>query len=226
MTRIIAVIPAYREESRIAAAVSDALTVCTAAVVVDDCSPDNTGLRAKEAGAVVVRHPINRGQGAALQTGMTYALSRLSPDIIVHFDGDGQMQASDIPDLIAPLVSGEADVVLGSRFLGKAAQDMPMSRKALLMAARIFTLCISGIYLTDAHNGFRAMTAKAAGSIRITLDRMAHASELLDVMMAKRLRVCERPVTIRYSQETLQKGQSAWGALRIVKDLSKKRFFG
>ncbi len=226
MVRIIAVIPAYNEEKRIAQAVKDAKAFCDEVVVVDDCSADKTGQVAFVAGAYVLRHVINRGQGAALQTATDFALQNLGADIIVHFDGDGQMMGSDIPKLVEPIVNDEADIVLGSRFLGAEATNMPWTRKVTLFGGRVFTTLISGIRLTDTHNGFRALSRDAAKKLRISLDRMAHASEIIDLIAVRNVRVVERPVTIRYTEETLQKGQSAMGAFRIVKDMLKKRFLG
>jgi glycosyltransferase involved in cell wall biosynthesis len=221
--RIVAVIPAYNEEARIAAAVADALAYVTAVVVVDDCSADRSGEMAAAAGATVLRHVINRGQGAALQTGTEYALTHLQADILVHFDADGQMQGSDILSLVVPIMRGDVDVVLGSRFLGTKAENMPFVRRWLLKAGVVFTALMSGIKVTDSQNGFRALSRAAAEEIRITLDRMAHASEILDLIIVKRLRYEEQPVTIRYSAATLEKSPSNWRAFGIVKDLLKKK---
>lgn len=231
MVRVVAVIPAFNEEKRVARAVQDARLVCEAVVVVDDCSTDKTGQEAYAAGAWVLRHVINRGQGAALQTASDFAVQNLGADIVVHFDADGQMTASDIPHMIEPIVKNEADVVLGSRFMGKEAESMPTSRKAVHVGARLFTLLISGMRLTDTHNGFRALSKDAAQKLRISLDRMAHASEILDLIAARRLRVVERPVTITYTQDTLQKSLQAEGnslkrTVRIVTDIIKKRLIG
>lgn len=227
----VAVIPAFNEEKRVALAVQDALSACGAVVVVDDCSTDRTGHVAYAAGAYVLRHVINRGQGAALQTASDFAVRNLGADIVVHFDADGQMTAADIPHMIEPIVKDEADIVLGSRFMGKEVENMPTSRKMVHVGARLFTLFVSGMRLTDTHNGFRALSKDAAKKLRISLDRMAHASEILDLIAARRLRVVERPVTIRYTQDTLKKslqmqGSSLARAIQIVKDLIKKRLIG
>lgn len=222
--KIIAIIPAFNEESRIAAAVRDASSFVDSVVVVDDCSRDNTGNAARAAGAIVLRHAINRGQGAALQTATEYALNRLGAEIVVHFDADGQMQGRDIPAMVEPIKSGAADVVLGSRFLGKAV-DMPASRRIVNRLAQWFTVAISGIRLTDTHCGFRALSRTAAQEMTITLDRMAHASQIQDLVVVKKLRYVERPVTIVYSAETLAKSPSSMRAFGIVKDILKDKFF-
>ncbi len=224
--KIIAVIAAYNEESRIAGSILDALPYVDAVVVVDDGGRDKTAEAAHAAGAYVLRHIVNRGQGAALQTGTTYALQNLGADVIVHFDADGQMKGSEIPMMVEPIANGEVDVVLGSRFLGKKAENMPTLRRIMIRLGVLFTISLSGIKVTDTHNGFRALSRKAAEQIHITLDRMAHASEILDLITAKRLRYVERPVTIFYSAETLAKGQSTLKAVATAKDILKKKMFG
>ncbi len=223
--KTVAIIPAYNEESRIADAVRDAAKYVDAVVVTDDCSRDATGVVAHAAGAYVLRHIINRGQGAALQTATDFALEKLNADIIVHFDADGQMMGEEIPMLTEPLKAGEADIVLGSRFLGKKA-NMPTSRLVTLRLALLFTFLVSGIRTTDTHNGFRALTREAAKKMRITLNGFAHASEILDLIQVQKLRYVERAVTIRYTEDTLAKGQKFSGSFVIVKDFLKKRFLG
>lgn len=224
--KVVAIIPAYNEEARIRYAVRDAFPFVDDVVVVDDCSRDRCGEIAHETGAHVLRHIVNRGQGAALQTGTEYALNELGADIVVHFDGDGQMKGEEIPKMVEEVMAGRADVVLGSRFLGSAS-NMPFVRKWLtLKPALLFTILISGISLTDTHNGFRALSAEAARKMTITIDRMAHASQILDLIKVHKLRYKECPVTIRYTDETLQKGQSFSGGFIVLKDFFKNRFFG
>jgi glycosyltransferase involved in cell wall biosynthesis len=161
-----------------------------------------------------VRHPINCGAGAALRTGITFTLAR-GADIIVAFDADGQHDPADLAAMIAPIADGRADVVIGSRFLGRTI-DMPWSRRAVLAGARWFTQAFSGIGVGDPHNGLRAFSRSAALRIRITQDRMAHASEIIEQLRTLQLRWQEVPVTVRYTDATLAKGQSSWNAFRIV----------
>lgn len=224
--KVVAIIAGYNEEARIADAVRDALPYVAAAVVVDDGSRDKTGEVAALAGAHVLTHILNRGQGASLQTGMDYALEILGAEAVVHFDADGQMRGSEIPMMLEPLEKGEADVVLGSRFLGIEAENMPKLRRALILAGVLFTRVLSGIKVTDTHNGFRTLSKDAASKVKISLDRMAHASEILDIIVNKRLRYVERPVTIRYSEETLKKGQSTFKAVATGMDILKKKLVG
>lgn len=222
--RVVALIPAYNEEHRIAAAVRDARSFVDAVVVVDDCSSDATGEAARRAGATVLTHVMNRGQGAALQTATEYALDALGADVVVHFDADGQMAGREIPSMVEPIARDEADVVLGSRFLGRET-NMPFTRRIANRLARLFTLLVSGVALTDTHNGFRALSRHAAEEMTITIDRMAHASQLIDLVAVKRLRAVERPVTITYTAETLAKSPSSLRAFGIVKDILKDKFF-
>jgi len=208
------VMPAYKEAARIRTTLAELLPRWGNIVVVNDGSPDDTGAVAKSCGVWVVTHPINRGQGAALQTGIDFALQR-GAECIVTFDSDGQHDPADIPAMLAPVQSGEADLALGSRFLGRTV-GMPLSRHIVLKLAVLFTRVVSRIAVTDAHNGFRALSRSAAQAIRIRQDRMAHASEILDEIRRLGLRFTEVPVTIRYSAATLEKGQSSWNAIRIV----------
>lgn len=221
--RRIAVIPAYNEAKRIASSIIDAGNFVEAVVVVDDCSGDNTAAVARQAGAIVLRHRINRGQGAALQTGTDYALSQLDADMIIHFDADGQMQGKDIPAMIEPITQGKAEVVLGSRFLGLKS-NMPVSRRLTLKAALIFTKIVSGINITDPHCGFRALSRRAAEVMHLKQDRMAHASEILDLIKSNKLMYVSVPVEIKYTQETLQKGMSFWQGFAVLRDYFTHKF--
>jgi polyprenyl-phospho-N-acetylgalactosaminyl synthase len=220
-TLIWLIIPAYNEAAVIGRIVVDLVRLGHTIVVVDDGSTDETGSKASAAGAIVVTHPINLGQGAALQTGIQYAL-RNGADYIVTFDADGQHRAADIDGLIAALMMNNADFALGSRFLGGTVA-MPLSRRLLLMAATWFTRVATGLNVSDTHNGLRAMTRRGASRIKLRQNRMAHASELLDEIARSGLRYVEVPVTIEYSQYSLAKGQRLTDSLRILVDLSAQR---
>jgi len=157
---------------------------------------------------------VNRGQGAALQTGITFALSR-GACYVVSFDADGQHRVEDVASLLAPIVSGSCDIALGSRFLEEST-DIPMGRRFMLRLAIWFTRIVNRVRVTDAHNGLRAFSARAARTINLTLDRMAHASELIDQVRRSGYRFVEVPVRVRYTPYSLGKGQNARGAIRIV----------
>lgn len=211
------VVPAYNEASRLARTLKSLVSSYPNVVVIDDGSQDTTSQTARDAGAWVLRHEVNRGQGAALQTGLTFAL-RQGAEYIVTFDADGQHDPSEIPTLLKPLENGQADVALGSRFLGQTV-NMPWTRKWILKAGVLFTRIVSQIRVTDAHNGFRAFTRAAASQIQLMEDRMAHASEILDQIKALKLHFVEVPVTIRYTADTLAKGQNSMQAVKIAGEL-------
>jgi glycosyltransferase involved in cell wall biosynthesis len=215
----IAVIPAFNEGTMIRDVVSRVLPHVQEVVVVDDGSSDDTYEQAKQTDATVIRHIINRGQGAALQTGMELALKK-GADIILHFDSDGQHPAHQIQDLVKPVIDGDADIVMGSRFLDQSS-NVPKMRRIILRGGAIFTRIMTGLAITDPHSGFRAMNAKAAKQIRLRQDRMAHASELLQLVARNKLRHKEVPVTITYTDYSMAKGQSSWNAIKIVVDLIK-----
>ncbi|HUP45465.1 MAG TPA: glycosyltransferase family 2 protein [Thermoanaerobaculia bacterium] len=217
------VVPAYNEEPAIHDVVRDLRALFPNVVVVDDGSADATAAEARRAGAVVVQHLLNRGQGAALQTGIDYSVGR-GADIVVTFDADGQHRVEDIPRLIEALERHGSDVAIGSRFLGLES-NMPAPRRLLLRTAARLMRVTSGVALTDAHNGLRAMRRGAAERIHLTIDGMAHASELVDQIDRLRLTVTEVPVVIHYSDYSLQKGQSGLAAFRIAFDYLMKRLF-
>jgi glycosyltransferase involved in cell wall biosynthesis len=210
------VIPAFNEGAAIGSVIGDLRPFAGNIVVVDDGSRDETAGAAHEAGAVVLRHVINRGQGAALQTGIEYALRR-GASAIITFDSDGQHSAADLPTLLAPLREGRADIVLGSRFLGST-ESIPRLRRIVLRFAVLFTRSVSGLKVTDAHNGMRAFSHRAASIIHIQLDRMAHASELMDQIRRSGLPYAEVPVHVRYTDYSRQKGQRGVHAVRIAFD--------
>jgi polyprenyl-phospho-N-acetylgalactosaminyl synthase len=215
------IIAAFNEEPAIASAVADAVATGHRTVVVDDGSRDRTAELAGGAGAIVVRHPFNLGQGAALQTGIDFAVAH-GADFIVSFDADGQHRAGDIARLLEPLTAGRAEFALGSRFLG-GAHGIPWSRRLLLKAATVLTRLTTGLAVTDAHNGLRAMTRRGARHICLRQNRMAHASEILDQIAASGLAFVEVPVTIEYSRYSLAKGQKSSELVTILIELFARR---
>jgi hypothetical protein len=138
--------------------------------------------------------------------------------VIVTFDADGQHVVEEIHGLVEPVRSGKVEVALGSRFLGQA-HGLPWMRWLVLKLGVLFTHLFSRIHVTDTHNGFRAFSRRAARQIRITHNRMAHASEILDQIQQQGLAYCEVPVTVRYTEDTVRKGQSSWNSLKIVGQL-------
>lgn len=211
---IFIVIAAYNEEKSIAPVVKSlSAKGYTNIIVVDDGSRDRTSEYAKQEGATVLRHVINLGQGAALKTGIDYALMQ-GADIIVTFDADGQHDAGDIQHLLKPVVDKTVDVALGSRFL-KRSSNVPFIRKCFLKGGALLFRIMYGVRLTDSHNGFRALSRKAASKMELKTNGMEHASEIIEEIGKHKLSYKEIPVTIRYTDYSVSKGQSSWNAFRI-----------
>jgi glycosyltransferase involved in cell wall biosynthesis len=211
---IIVVVPAYNEGNRIGRVLEDLSALAYKVVVVDDGSTDETAGIAGRYPVVVLRHAINRDQGAALETGNQYALSR-GADIIVHFDADGQFLAEEIEDVVSPITQQGFDVVFGSRFLGKRSKMPWLKEHVIFPLGSLVNRVLLGIKLSDPQNGFRAMSRYAAGKIRIEQDGKAHCSEIAAKAFEQKLKIKEVPVTVIYHEF----GQGFSGGLKILKDL-------
>lgn len=214
------VVPAYNEGAAIANVLSMLTQHGYPVVVVDDGSNDDTANQALRFPVIVLRHLYNLGQGAALQTGIDYALRADDTRFVVTFDSDGQHHVEDIDRLLEPLRSGNYDVALGSRFLrDEDVAQVPLRRRLLLRLAVSLSRIATRLPLTDTHNGLRAFTADAARKITITHNRMAHASEIISQVAALDVRYCEVPVTITYSHYSTAKGQTVFHGMDILWDL-------
>lgn len=216
-TKVWVVIAAFNEEQIIGETITNLLAYVDNVIVVDDCSADVTAQKAFDAGAHVLRHPINIGQGGALQTGIEYALAKGS-EYVVTFDADGQHNASEILPMLLAMQQSDVDIVLGSRFIGKT-QNLPWHRRLILKLAIIFTRVTLNIKLTDVHNGFRVMTRKFCEQFEFHQNRMAHASEILRHVSVRKIQFIEFPVTITYTEYSLNKGQKSSNALRVLMEL-------
>lgn len=212
--KIACVIPALNEAENIVKVINGVRPFVNEIIVVDDCSEDNTAELAASAGAIVLRHIINRDQGAALRTGTIYALKN-GADIIIHFDADDQFRAEEIPDLIKPFLNGRPGAVLGSRFLEKKSA-LPTFKKYIIMPlARLINRLFFNIHLTDPQSGFRVLSREAAEKVKITNDGKAHCSEILYQLFKNKIEVMEVPITVTYHRY----GQKFSSGLRIIKDL-------
>lgn len=217
----VVVMPAFNEGRSVADAVAAALRCFNRVVVIDDGSRDDTAVQARSAGAFVIRHPVNLGQGAALQTGFEWA-RETGAEWVVTLDSDGQHNPQDAVNLLRLAAEHQADAALGSRFMGDTV-GMPASRRLLLRCALAFQNATANIRLTDVHNGLRVLSRRALERVVITQDRMAHASEIVSQLGNSGLKVVEGPVTIRYTAYSLAKGQTSIGALHILLDLLMAR---
>lgn len=211
------VMPLFNEAEVIADVVTEVRKTFPLLVCVDDGSQDGSGRIARDAGAVVVTHPLNLGQGAALRSGLDYALRDPEMRAVVTFDSDGQHRVEDAAAMVARIGADESDVVLGSRFLTGRSNAGRVKRLILRMAT-LWTNLTLGLRLTDTHNGLRALSRHAAGSIHIEQNKMAHATEILGELKRNRLRVVEQPVEILYTDYSVKKGQPILNAVNIVVD--------
>jgi len=219
--RTIVIIPAYNEERTVGAVVRNVREHIPDVIVVDDGSDDATGDRATAAGALVVRHCINRGLGAALGTGIAAALGH-SPDVIVTLDADGQHDPSDIAAVTAPVQAGFADLVIGTRFArGKA----PFSRHLANTIANLLTRLLFNVQASDTQSGFRAFSRYAAQRIEIRTNRMEVSSEILAEAVRHGLRVTEVPIRTIYTEYSLSKGQGVATGVRTAWSLLLRRLF-
>jgi glycosyltransferase involved in cell wall biosynthesis len=222
LPRAVAVVPMHNEATVVAAVVTELKTAFPVVVCVDDGSTDDSAAVARAAGAVVVPHPTNLGQGAALETGIRFALSLPATEYVVTFDADGQHDVADARAMVERAVYRDLQVVLGSRFLD-ASKEVPFARRLLLGGAVRFTRQTTGLALTDAHNGLRVLRRDAAEAVRLRLHGMSHASEILTVLARGGFSVEEHPVTIRYTDYSRAKGQRGYNALNILFELAVNR---
>lgn len=221
MPGIIIIIPAYNETAEVLNSVINGLKSYSVSIVVVD---DGSQPQVQQIDSVhLITHPVNLGQGAAIQTGLEYAKLR-DAEIAISFDADGQHNPADIQSLIDELNTGETDVALGSRFLYDNS-TIPFRKIILLKFARWLNYLFTGLLLSDAHNGLRAFNKKALQHISITENRMAHASEILFEIKKHKLKFKEIPVTINYTSYSKAKGQSGWDSIRILFDLVLHKLF-
>lgn len=212
--KIFVVIPSYNEAERIGQVLQDLSALPYQVVVVDDGSVDQTRAVVKKYSIDYLRHKINRGQGAALRTGTDYALNQ-GADIIVHFDADGQFLVREISEVIQPLLSGDYDIVIGSRFLGRQSEMPKLKKYIYFPLAHLVNFLFFKIKTTDPQGGFRAFKATVADKIKIEQDGSAHCSEILAKVFQHNLKWQEVPVTVLYRHF----GQNFSGGLKIVVDL-------
>lgn len=212
------VIPAYNEASVIADVVADVRAVFPNVVCVDDGGRDDTGDRAFAAGAHVVRHPVNLGQGAAIQTGVEYARSRPGAQFFATFDADGQHQVKDVVRMLDRLQTEDLDIVIGTRFADQPPDRMPMLKRLLLPIVAKLSRSSRQLHLTDAHNGLRVFNKTVADGLNLTMNGMSHASEFVSLIVENHWRIAEQPVQILYTDYSMSKGQPLVNGVNIVVD--------
>lgn len=219
---ICVIVPVYNEQQTVAATVSSLRQVFGQVVCVDDGSTDDSAELAVAAGATVLRHVVNQGQGAALQTGFDFAVRHTTATHVVTFDADGQHLVEDAVAMVRRARTDGVDVVLASRFAGRT-HDMRLARELVLRAATWFTRRTAKLDVTDTHNGLRVLSRHALSRIDLRLPRMAYASELLNTIVPAGLTYTEEPVTVIYTEYSRAKGQRNLNGFNILFDLAVHR---
>ena len=215
------VVPLFNEAEVIGPVISELCLHFDNVVCVDDGSTDNCGDLARASGARVITHPINLGQGAALQTGFDYALSHPGMDHVITFDADGQHRIQDALEMVELARRKRISAVFGSRFLDKRTKP-GFKKKAVLSVAVILTRIITGLRLTDAHNGLRVLSRETLEKVRLEQNGMSHATEIVHQIAKARLAWKEYPVEILYTEYSKRKGQSLLNSINILIDLIVK----
>jgi glycosyltransferase involved in cell wall biosynthesis len=211
------IVPAFNEQQVIGDVVAGLRSAFANVVCVDDGSRDGTAEAALRAGAHVVPHPVNLGQGAAIQTGVEYARRQPGATLFATFDADGQHRVADVLNMIDRISRGDADIVIGTRFNGAAARTPPLKR-IILRAAAWLSPSSRRLGLTDAHNGLRVFNRTVADNLNLTMNGMSHAGEFVKLIDENRWRVVEMPVEILYTDYSLSKGQPLLNGVNIVFD--------
>lgn len=213
------IIPVYNEGQVVRGVIEHVLAHYAHVVCINDCSTDNSGAEIAATGAYLIHHPINMGQGAALQTGIEFTRGLPGVRYVVTFDADGQHRLDDVGRMLAVIEEQGTDVALGSRFLEESPVGMPRAKRLVMKLALAFSNSVSGLKLTDTHNGLRVLSRRVADEIQITVPDMAHASEILEIIAAKGYTYVEVPVQITYTDYSRSKGQPMINAVNIAFDI-------
>ncbi len=211
------VVPAFNEAGVIGDVITELRSVFPNVVCVDDGSADDTGDIALRAGAHLVRHPVNIGQGAAIQTGVEYARGRPGAQLFATFDADGQHRVTDVLAMIARLTSDGADIVIGTRF-GPGVSRPPLLKRVVLQTAAWLSPRGRRLGLTDSNNGLRVFNKTVADRLDITMNGMSHATEFIMLIDENRWRVAEQPVEVLYTEYSSAKGQPLVNGVNIIVD--------
>jgi polyprenyl-phospho-N-acetylgalactosaminyl synthase len=211
------VVPAFNEAGMIGEVIADLRSVFSNVVCGDDGSRDDTGEVALRAGAHLVRHPVNLGQGAAIQTGVEYARRQPGAQVFATFDADGQHRVKDLVTMIDRLGTGDVDVVIGTRF-GQGVSRPPLLKRVVLQTATRLSPRGRKLGLTDTNNGLRVFNKTVADGLDITMNGMSHATEFIMLIAENRWRVAEEPVEVLYTEYSQSKGQPLLNGVNIIFD--------
>ncbi len=212
------VVPAFNEAAVIGEVIAQVRSVFDHVVCVDDGSTDGTGEIARRAGAHLVRHPVNLGQGAAIQTGVEYARRQPGAQVFATFDGDGQHRVEDVAAMIDRLGVGDVDIVIGTRFGGRETSRPPLVKRMVLRTAARLSRRGRRLGLTDTNNGLRVFNKRVADGLDITMSGMSHANEIIALIAENGWRVAEYPVEVLYTEYSRSKGQPLLNGVNIIFD--------
>lgn len=212
------VVPAFNEAAVMGDVIAELRSAFDNVVCVDDGSADGSGEIARQAGAYLVRHPINLGQGAAIQTGIEYARRQPGAQVFATFDADGQHRVKDVTAMIDRLRVGDVDVVIGTRFGQQVASRPPFVKRVVLQTAARLSRRGRRLGLTDTNNGLRVFNKTVADGMNITMNGMSHATEIVMMIAENRWRVAELPVEVLYTEYSKSKGQPLLNGVNIIFD--------
>ena len=210
------VVPVFNEGQVIREVAAKARETFPNIVCVDDGSSDDSAEEIKAAGVHLVRHPVNLGQGAAIQTGVEYARKQPGARFFVTFDADGQHQVDDVSAMVARLRTEPVDIIVGTRFAEGRSESVPLLRRMALRTIVFLSPRTRRLGLSDAHNGLRVFNKKVADDLDLLMSGMSHASEFIALIDHHKWRVAEQPVTILYTEYSRAKGQSLINGVNIV----------
>ncbi len=212
------VVPMYNEGQVVGDVIRHAVATFPNIVCVDDGSRDDSANLARAAGAHLVRHPVNLGQGAAIQTGVEYARAQPGVRFFVTFDSDGQHQVHDVEAMLERLRTEPVDIIVGTRFADGPPEGVPWLKRFVLRTVVLLSRRTRRLGLSDAHNGLRVFNKKVADQLDIIMNGMSHASEFVKLIDEREWRVSEQPVTILYTEYSMSKGQSLFNGVNILVD--------
>ena len=212
------IVPCYNEGTVIFDVLTNARETFPNIVGVNDGSADDSAAQIRAAGAHLVDHPVNLGQGAAIQTGVEYARAQPGAKYFVTFDADGQHQVKDVMRMIERLRTEPLDIIVGTRFAGQENSQVPWIKRAVLKTVVMLSPRTKKLGLTDAHNGLRAFNRTVAEEMNIRMNGMSHASEIVSMIDKHGWRVDEEPVDILYTEYSMSKGQSLINGVNILAD--------
>lgn len=214
------IIPCFNEGQVIEGVIRNARATFPNIVAVNDGSSDDSAARIHAGGAHLVNHPVNLGQGAAIQTGVEYARAQPGAKYFVTFDADGQHQVKDVVRMLHRLRNEPLDIIVGTRFgRPRSADDqVPLLKRIVLKTVVMLSVTTRKLGLTDAHNGLRVFNKKVADEMNIRMNGMSHASEIVSSILDRGWRVAEEPVDILYTEYSMSKGQSLINGVNILAD--------